>query len=104
MLEPCNVKSRTPLVFSTPGDELAALSKQMGKALSAEELDAAIKEMDEDGNGTIELDELTAWWRAQAEKGGSSTSFAYSLFVHLSTRAGIEWCCCHRAVCMARPR
>ena len=21
-----------------------------------------------------------------------------------STRAGIEWCCCHRAVCMARPR
>ena len=20
------------------------------------------------------------------------------------TRAGIEWCCCHRAVCMARPR
>ena len=21
-----------------------------------------------------------------------------------STRAGIEWCCCHRAVCMAQPR
>ena len=21
-----------------------------------------------------------------------------------STRAGIEWCCCHRTVCMARPR
>ena len=21
-----------------------------------------------------------------------------------STRAGIEWCCCRRAVCMARPR
>ena len=21
-----------------------------------------------------------------------------------STREGIEWCCCHRAVCMARPR
>ena len=43
---------------------------------------------------------------AQAE-GGSAAYVLPSRIPSLctrSTRAGIEWCCCHRAVCMARPR
>ena len=28
----------------------------------------------------------------------------FPLCALVPTRAEIEWCCCHRAVCMARPR
>jgi|EP01047_Picozoa_sp_COSAG01_P046243 hypothetical protein len=42
-------------------EELAALSRQLGHPLSAQELDAAMAEMDADGNGHVDFDEFLPW-------------------------------------------
>jgi Ca2+-binding EF-hand superfamily protein len=49
-----------------------ALAK-IGRAISDTELDAAMKEMDEDGGGEVELDEFAQWWRTQEEAAHTST-------------------------------
>ena len=57
--------------YDTDGDgsigagELRALCMEMGVVLSAEQLDAALRVMDMDGNGTIELDEFERWWASE---------------------------------------
>jgi len=45
--------------------ELHALCLEMGYELSPEQLEVAIKVMDSDGNGTIELSEFEAWWNSE---------------------------------------
>ena len=47
--------------YLTP-KEFDALSKQLGVYLSPIELENAVEEIDEDGNGQIEVDEYLAWW------------------------------------------
>ena len=42
-------------------EELASLSRQLGHPLSAEELTAAMTEMDADGNGHVDFDEFLQW-------------------------------------------
>ena len=46
-------------------DEFGRLSGVLGVKLGAAELNAAIVEIDEDGNGQIEVDEYLAWWGDQ---------------------------------------
>jgi len=46
-------------------NELRALCMEMGVQLSAEQLEVALKVMDSDGNGTIELDEFEKWWNSE---------------------------------------
>ena len=43
-------------------DEFALLSAKLGVRLSERELETAIEEIDEDGNGQIEIDEYLDWW------------------------------------------
>ena len=43
-------------------DEFALLSAKLGVRLSEKELETAIEEIDEDGNGQIEIDEYLDWW------------------------------------------
>jgi len=45
--------------------ELHSLCLEMGVELSPEQLEVAIKVMDSDGNGTIELDEFEKWWNSE---------------------------------------
>lgn len=45
--------------------ELRALCMEMGVVLSAAQLDAALRVMDTDGSGTIELDEFERWWASE---------------------------------------
>ena len=47
--------------YLTP-QEFDTLSKLLGVFLSPKELDAAVAEIDEDGNGQIEVDEYLTWW------------------------------------------
>ena len=46
-------------------DEFALLSAKLGVRLSEKELEVAIEEIDEDGNGQIEIDEYLDWWGDQ---------------------------------------
>eukprot|EP00944_MAST-04C_sp_MAST-4C-sp1_P000433 g433.t1 len=46
-------------------DEFALLSAKLGVRLSEKELETAIEEIDEDGNGQIEIDEYLDWWGDQ---------------------------------------
>ena len=50
-------------------EEIGALAKGIGHKLTAKELDAAMKEMDEDGEGDVDFVEFYAWW--QKSKGKS---------------------------------
>ena len=43
-------------------DEFALLSSKLGVRLSEKELEKAVEEIDEDGNGQIEIDEYLEWW------------------------------------------
>ena len=45
------------------GDELAELCAGLGKPLSAEELQLAMKTLDKDGEGTVSIDEFMWWWK-----------------------------------------
>jgi len=45
--------------------DLHALCLEMGTELSPEQLEMALKVMDTDGNGTIELDEFEKWWNSE---------------------------------------
>jgi len=45
--------------------ELHNLCLEMGVELSPEQLEVALKVMDTDGNGTIELDEFEKWWNSE---------------------------------------
>ena len=47
--------------YLTP-EEFSQLSKNLGVILSPEELVTAVEEIDEDGNGQIEIDEYLDWW------------------------------------------
>ena len=42
--------------------EVKALAAEMGKSLTEEELDAAMSEMDGDGQGTVCFAEFSSWW------------------------------------------
>ena len=44
-------------------DEIRALARSLGNPLSEEELNVAMREMDEDGGGSVEFDEFLAWFR-----------------------------------------
>jgi Ca2+-binding EF-hand superfamily protein len=43
-------------------EELAALSKELGHELTEEELDTALKDLDLNGDGVIDLKEFSRWW------------------------------------------
>jgi len=45
--------------------DLHSLCLEMGVMLSPEQLEMAVKVMDTDGNGTIELDEFEKWWNSE---------------------------------------
>jgi len=49
---------------SISSNELHALCMEMGYELKPEQLEVAIKVMDNDGNGTIEFDEFEKWWNS----------------------------------------
>jgi Ca2+-binding EF-hand superfamily protein len=42
--------------------EIAALATGLGKSLSLKELEAAMGQMDADGDGEVDADEFSAWW------------------------------------------
>eukprot|EP01052_Picozoa_sp_SAG31_P028806 SAG31_NODE_2811_length_5052_cov_3.554613_3_plen_433_part_00 len=44
-------------------DEISCLAKKLSLTLTASELDAAMRSMDKDGSGQVDLDEFTAWYR-----------------------------------------
>ena len=43
-------------------EEFAQLTASLGIVLSATELQEAVDQIDEDGNGQIEVDEYLDWW------------------------------------------
>jgi hypothetical protein len=49
-------------------EEIGALAKGIGHKLTAKELDAAMAEMDEDGEGDIDFVEFYAWWQKNKER------------------------------------
>ena len=49
-------------------EEICALAKGIGHKLTPKELDAAMKEMDEDGEGDVDFVEFYAWWQKNKEK------------------------------------
>ena len=57
-------------------DEVAQLSKNLGKLLTDAELDKAMKEMDDDGNNSVDLVEFKVWWRSMKNRGPSDSGFA----------------------------
>ena len=42
-------------------EEIAEMTKELGKRLTERELDLAMAEMDEDGSGGVDLEEFAAW-------------------------------------------
>jgi calcium-binding protein CML len=56
-------------VFDTNGDgridraEFGELLLELGATLTANEADAAFADIDRDGSGAIDVDELATWWR-----------------------------------------
>jgi len=50
---------------SIGANELHALCMEMGVEMSNEQIEVALKVMDSDGNGTIELDEFEKWWNSE---------------------------------------
>jgi calmodulin len=42
--------------------ELGALLEALGAELDQEQVASAMRDLDTDGNGTIELEEFIAWW------------------------------------------
>jgi len=42
--------------------EFSKLLEALGAEMTAEEIDAGLRALDENGNGTIEFDEFVAWW------------------------------------------
>ena len=51
-------------------EELSELGKQLGKKLKKKQLDAAMKELDPDGDEMISFEEFAAWWRANGSGTG----------------------------------
>jgi Ca2+-binding EF-hand superfamily protein len=43
-------------------DELAQLSKELGHELTGEELEKALKDLDLNGDGVIDMKEFSRWW------------------------------------------
>jgi len=80
-------------VGSIGTNELHALCLEMGVQLSPEQLEMALKVMDTDGNGTIELDEFEKWWNSEDRFGKMQRTpeeieylqSAYSKFVSFDT-------------------
>lgn len=55
--------------------EIAELARKLlGKPLTKREIDAAMEEMDGDGNGEIDFEEFRDWWHAAKEKNSSLVS------------------------------
>jgi hypothetical protein len=52
--------------------ELGALAKDLGHALSAEELKEAVEVLDRDASGTIEMNEFVAWWKSSKQDGDNA--------------------------------
>ena len=63
-------------------DEIGALARGIGQKLTAKELDAAMREMDEDGGGEVDFTEFYAWWQRQKGKEGGA--------LNIDTSAGGE--------------
>lgn len=49
-------------------EEIGALAKGIGHKLTAKELDAAMTEMDQDGEGDVDFVEFYAWWQKNKER------------------------------------
>lgn len=49
-------------------DEIGALARGIGHKLTAKELDAAMKEMDQDGEGDVDFVEFYCWWQKNKER------------------------------------
>lgn len=58
MFNDCDIGNKE---YLTP-EEFSELSKNLGVILSPSELETAVEEIDEDGNGQIEVDEYLDWW------------------------------------------
>ena len=58
MFDECDIGKKEYLM----PEEFAELSKNLGVILSPSELDTAVEDIDEDGNGQIEVDEYLDWW------------------------------------------
>ena len=58
-------------------DEIRALARSLGNPLSEEELSVAMREMDEDGGGSVEFDEFLSWYQgATKAKSGWAAQMA----------------------------
>ena len=57
-------------------EEIRVLSKKMHKRLSEEQLDAAMRAMDEDGSGEVDFPEFFKWFTSDAV---SRSSFALAM-------------------------
>jgi Ca2+-binding EF-hand superfamily protein len=44
-------------------DELGSLCRELGRPLTRNEMESAIFELDADGSGFIEMNELLEWWK-----------------------------------------
>ena len=64
--------------------ELGAISATAGQPLTPEQLAAAVKQMDANGDGTIDRAEFTAWWRGAT---GGDSVLQKSAVVHPNTGA-----------------
>ena len=51
-------------------EELSALGAMLGKKLKKKQLDAAMKDLDPDGDEMISFEEFAAWWRANGKNTG----------------------------------
>eukprot|EP01048_Picozoa_sp_COSAG05_P027314 COSAG05_NODE_7909_length_757_cov_1.243161_1_plen_188_part_01 len=49
-------------------EEVQNLTKSLGMIMGEEELEAAMKEMDEDGSGAVDFDEFFAWWKLRKDE------------------------------------
>ena len=59
--------------------EIAALATRLGKRLNDKELKAAMEEMDDDGDGTVDCGEFEKWWTAVGHAPWSSSVRSWHL-------------------------
>jgi hypothetical protein len=59
--------------------QIAQLTEQMGRVLSAEELARTMLKLDHDGNGEVSLEEFEVWWEGFAKTGWALGEYVCSV-------------------------
>ena len=79
--------------------EIAALATRLGKRLNDKELKAAMEEMDDDGDGTVDCGEFEKWWTAVGPAPWSSSVRSWHLLRRVAALGPRR-----ASSCCARPR